>query len=500
MDKTIEMKDTLNRESYKMEDVRRRNNIIFWTITAITILSVIPRFSLDAPKELMIQLIVLIVLWAVIAALHFTKTLVPHLKYVAIIGTSLSITIAIVLEPSIAHMASVYYLLVIALIYMDVKLSAYSIVFGLGLLVYMLFFQDGLKVPEVDISSYIFYFVMISILILAFLRVSYFLERRIDESFVETETLLTQQTIDQQRLEQLIHAVSERTNLITKNSKDNNKFFQEMGESFNEIADGAMTQSEATQSINEAVADIGELVEAMGESMQSLALETETSKQLSESGRKQIAALTETIAEFRHEINSMSDEISRLITNLAETTQFSDTIKDIANQTNLLSLNASIEAARAGEQGQGFAVVANEIRNLAEISNESAEKISEQLSLFSEQSDETKSRMVQVAERMTESYEMTEETSEYFAKINDAIVTLNKLSLENNKRVENVNESIRTIGQSTEELAAYTEESTAATEEITATLSNCLDGNEKILDSLIELEHVLERDLAETKK
>src|SRR5690625_3638586 len=200
--------------------------------------------------------------------------------------------------------------------------------------------------------------------------------------------------------------------------------------------------------------------------MQNLTTEAETSRELSQSGQDQITALTRTIAEFRDDINTMSEELSRLITNLAETNEFSNTIKEIADQTNLLSLNASIEAARAGEQGQGFAVVANEIRNLAEMSTESAEKISEQLSLFSDQSDKTKSRMIQVAERMAESFEMTKETNEYFEKINCAIVKLNDLSDHNNKQMNEVNISVRNIGKSTEELAAYSEESSAAIEEL----------------------------------
>lgn len=51
MDKRIEINETLKQEDYKSEDVQRRNNIIFWAITVITILSVIPRFSFDAPRE-----------------------------------------------------------------------------------------------------------------------------------------------------------------------------------------------------------------------------------------------------------------------------------------------------------------------------------------------------------------------------------------------------------------------------------------------------------------
>lgn len=69
------------------------------------------------------------------------------------------------------------------------------------------------------------------------------------------------------------------------------------------------------------------------------------------------------------------------------------------------------------------------------MSTESAEKISEQIELFSAQSDDTKTRMIQVAERMTESYEMTKETNDYFEKINQAILKLDELANLNNERM-----------------------------------------------------------------
>lgn len=486
--------------SYREQDIIRRNSVVFWTITIITVISTIPRFTLNGPAGLYIQLGIMLVLWATLAVLHFGRKLVHQTKYIAIIGTTISITAAIVLEPAITNFSAVYYVLVITLIYMHVGLTIYSVIYSLGIMVYMSFFQDSIGVTPEMISPYFLYFIMISILSFALLRVSHFMVKNIEESNAQTEKLLEEQTIHQEALVRLVDSVTEKTGLITRNTEDNNRFFQEMGDSFQEIATGSMTQSESTQSINEAILEITDQFRDMEATMHDLTSETETSRDLSESGKEQISALTATIADFRDEINTMSEELSQLITNLAETNEFSNTIKEIADQTNLLSLNASIEAARAGEQGQGFAVVANEIRNLAEISTESAEKISEQLEMFSAQSDHTKTRMMQVAERMAESYDMTKETSEYFEQINDAILTLNELSNHNDERMKQANESVMSIGKSSEELAAYSEESTASIEELTATLDSCLSGNDEILRGLIDLEEVLEEGARATSR
>lgn len=96
---------------------------------------------------------------------------------------------------------------------------------------------------------------------------------------------------------------------------------------------------------------------------------------LSEDGAKIVTRTMEGIGDLQEKVEAIADKIMRLSEQTAQIATVSDLVADIANQTNMLSLNAAVEAARAGEQGKGFTVVAGEVRKLAEQSKKSADKI-----------------------------------------------------------------------------------------------------------------------------
>ncbi|MDL4838942.1 methyl-accepting chemotaxis protein [Aquibacillus rhizosphaerae] len=478
-------------------DMVKRNSAVNLALTIvslliITIITAAAAFTLPS----LIILSITLAIWLPFIILHLTRKWIFYIKYIAIIGSALSTSYSVFTSPATTNFISIIYLVILALIYMDMKLSIFVNLYGFLLVCYMVSFQASiLGLEEGSGVTYIIYYALISIVAFALLKISSNMIKQINTSREEAEQLAIDQEKQQKELQDLIATVSEKTQHITSNSEQSNIAFKEMNAAFQEIATGSSSQSNSTQNINESVSVMSSKLDEMGTTMKSLTEESVNSKELSETGQQQISSLTHTIEDFKGEIDGMSQEISQLIENLNETHQFSNTIKEIANQTSLLSLNASIEAARAGEHGKGFAVVADEIRKLAELSTDSAEKISEQLNAFSKQSDQTRNKMIQVAERMAESYEMTEETNNSFKQINTAIIKLNDLSVASDQLTQSINQSVKTISESTEELAAFSEESSASIQQVTATLDNCLDSNTDVLNNLKELESTLNKNL-----
>ena len=123
-------------------------------------------------------------------------------------------------------------------------------------------------------------------------------------------------------------------------------------------------------------------VEELGASTRQAAMQADASSSSAQEalvsaqlGSKAVYETMNGIEELGGQVNAIAKQIMRLSEQTEEISVISDLVADIANQTNMLSLNAAVEAARAGEQGKGFAVVAGEIRKLADQSKQSAEKI-----------------------------------------------------------------------------------------------------------------------------
>ncbi len=137
----------------------------------------------------------------------------------------------------------------------------------------------------------------------------------------------------------------------------------------------------------------------------------------------QLQALASKIQTAAGNIEAFSELLQSLDQNNRNIDQSVEPIKGIANQTNLLALNAAIEAARAGEHGRGFAVVADEVRTLANTANTSAEQIQKEMSSIMSISNTIILKQDEIVESIHQSREIAETTSVHLTSLNDMAKT-----------------------------------------------------------------------------
>ncbi|MBI3815124.1 MAG: methyl-accepting chemotaxis protein [Nitrospinae bacterium] len=249
-------------------------------------------------------------------------------------------------------------------------------------------------------------------------------------------------------VDEMLKIVSATAGGAEKQNQQVTQIVISMGEMSSTVVEVAKNSSEAAKSAKEAMeaaADGGKKVEATVKGM------TQISKSVEES----VKAIGE--------LGKSSDEIGKIIA----------VIDDIADQTNLLALNAAIEAARAGEQGRGFAVVADEVRKLAERTTKATKEIAGMIKRI-------QGGTVEVVRSMEDG---TREVKKGVELSNSAGESINRIV----RLVENVTEMINQIATATEEQSAATEEITSNIEDISTVCKETTAGTGKSSEAVNRL-------------
>ncbi|WP_342609975.1 methyl-accepting chemotaxis protein [Vibrio tritonius] len=213
------------------------------------------------------------------------------------------------------------------------------------------------------------------------------------------------------------------------------------------------------EQINQAVQDISS-------SAQHTSAKSEEAKQAAYEGQKLIESNRNLNSQLANSVNSAAERIASLAADTDKITAVLDIISGIADQTNLLALNAAIEAARAGEQGRGFAVVADEVRTLAQRTQASTEDIQSMVGGLIDGVKETQQAMSSGSDLMTKSVSMTDEVSGAFTHIQELVATVQDMNLQVATATEQQSLVVSDVHASVSDLQGLVEESRQASTKV----------------------------------
>lgn len=222
-----------------------------------------------------------------------------------------------------------------------------------------------------------------------------------------------------------------------------------------EIASSSTEQANSAQTMNELFKELSDAISAVAQNTEQAAELSNRAIKVAQDGEKVVLSSVEGS-------NLVSERVAQLEEDSNKIGEIIEVIDDIADQTNLLALNAAIEAARAGEQGRGFAVVADEVRKLAERSGEATKQITD---IIKEMQDNTHRSVAAVEDGLTYTQKSGEAFKEIIDVVNDTgnkVTEIAGASEEQAAQSAEVLSFIESISATTEEAAASSEE-TAST-------------------------------------
>lgn len=280
---------------------------------------------------------------------------------------------------------------------------------------------------------------------------------------------------------------------LSDNTEETLRTMGQVEQASHDIAEGATSQADETEAATNNVVTIGTMVEATNHKVSEIhGIVMEMQKDGNDAAVK-IRELDEQNEKTKESIQTIYEQTNVTNQSAKKIREATALIASIAEETSLLSLNASIEAARAGEQGRGFAVVAAQIQKLAEQSNESTTKIEEIVTMLIEDSEKAVETMEEVKDIVEQQVTAVEKTDMIFSRVQKGIQNTKQgvdAIADHTKKMDAARVNVVDVVQN---LTAIAQENAASTEETSASVSQVSTIVENIANDAGHVKQVAEK-------
>lgn len=290
------------------------------------------------------------------------------------------------------------------------------------------------------------------------------------------------------------------TDDFSRVAEDMKRVSEEISKAVEDVAQGAVSQAEDTTKAVDMLDENITNLKSVAERQQDNKAKLDSATGEIERSAGNVAGVNRMLEQMRDRFSNINSESEALAQKAREIMEIVNTVASIADQTNLLSLNAAIEAARAGEAGRGFAVVADEIRKLADDSKKAVESINKNLAEFA-------GRVMNMAKEFGEEFKNMEESSrvldEVTSNINGSVSDVKRVADEVSLLVDELSgttDNLSSVFESVQSLAAIAEENSATSEEMSAGVSEYSNKIAELMDNINGLRDFVEYLKGDLKK